>query len=769
MSTTINRSSHICLKTIIQKLLHQLKSVPGCETWKQPWITYLQNLTIKPGQIKEPQHLPSPPNHMGPAVPVSWFKFASFDHLLWDPNLTIEKTFLSSGTSQNQYGTKEYRTQSHSHFSRQGLFQYKIMSIVTFLTVLHQTPWNPLSFYGLSLIDPNDPQWHHSSLAQMIHWFCEFFDHQIIADPTDLEQILHNTPRPCWIFGTSSHWMRVQECSQIPYDIHQIYAFETGGLKAHTRTSTGYREQRQMVYNHIHHMIKLPMNHIGSEYSASELASQAWSFSPQQSCSTASYKNPYYFSPYIHLSTTTSSKRPSRDRDWVSSRKRSSDHQDHFMSEGELCLWDPLRCDFPHVMNTEDRIWLRSDGGFWPLSRSAHTSQKGCSLRVSEIALGDETDISPLIQRLCHPSDPQLLSPHHLIKAIQDLMRSPSWKKALVTEFIDESIAHQAHEDLMDAIQTTAPNFQAAISTSKQNSWIPLNPSSVVLIIAPYNHSLAVLYHLVFLSAAGCKMILRLPQKFHHHSCVALICQKLISLGAQIYITDESVQFGACSSLNKLDGVLVFGTDETLHQFKQWMSPHKLLGFGPRWGINLIASPTPDHLTKTYHDLTHLAGRGCMSSRWICLPAHCFTRKWWAYFRPIQTSIAHSLAYQHYDRLNQALRQPSQLIRSTDSSEICGLFMIYGLDEIDKPLFGADRLKTLTAQHPECPGVWGVLFYHDLNTMTKMIFADPNITTLASDQYTHRSYHHHMTTCPLGQMGRFPWDGTYEGRGMFQT
>ena len=801
------------LRHVISQLTGQIKQLQVAADWQRTWIDYLHNIqhytdivALKLPPELQPQIKLTAGQQW--STPVSWFKIPQFDEMLWPNHLRPAKTFYSSGTTHSLKRAQSLSNQrlgSQSHFSVKGLSQYKITSILQFIATLARTPWPLEDFCGLSLIAPQQDQWRHSSLAQMIAWFGECFPLDYVTDAQHLEHALRSTDQPCWVFATAAHWSHITTPLQISTELRdKIYVFETGGFKHTTissQTSPDLRVRRQWLYRHIQHIIGVDLTHIGSEYSASELAAQAWSFMTPSSSSfpLQAYEHPYYFPPYVAVAVE-----PLQSHQWLraqapqSSELFSSTSSTTSSTIGELCIYDPLRCDFQHAMNTEDLVLLSADGGFWPLGRSLHHDHKGCSLRVEDISEPPATRSAHTAQItqtttpfvvLSASSSPRSAKSHllsasnfrqELLIRLHNLMSSQAWLEALTHEFHDLQLAQQAAHDLLTNLPATTEQFAAALEISTHNAWLRFAEPQRVLMLAPRSHSLATLYHLCFLLAHGLAVVIRIPAPFLQHSCLRLLCNELIALGSDLSMVDERYYLTHSSQLHEFDGMIAFGTDHTLAALKQWCPGSKLLGFGTRYGVSVITAHPPNSsvFDRAWVDLSALAQRGCMSSQMIFLPQHS-SRAWFEYLTTLQpplTSMPHAISLRRRQRQLQSELQPHRLIHQPwDSAGArCGIMTFFDMIQLNSQLINSQLFADLTF-------IWPTVFYHDVTTVISYLCSDTRIGYVATDMLPEvwkstyqgdKGDMNNIHTTPLtlrglGKLNQAPWDGQFECRPMF--
>ena len=364
--------------------------------------------------------------HLTPITPATWLKSpvysrrfsarhhrgdTSSDHLGCRASTQITtaitdqqtpRTFLSSGTTstvikdQDQPFPLSCISRSRSPFSTDGLFLYKISALAGFFQCLEKTSHSLSDFHGLSLIPPlND--WPNSSLAQMIHWFSEYFSTTYINNLDEANEAVQSCPgRPTWLFATAADFLPLITATEPvtsdsppltapPYSASgptekpsSLYIFETGGLKSLkppkrvTLDHSGELDRgrgfvRNILYRTIATKLSVPLDHIGSEFSSCELSCQAWSFLVP-GFSQAPYLAPYRFMPHVRLWVVPGE--PQKNSDDSPLSPPLSDTRPFCgigdKKIGSLIIDDPMRIDMPGPLLTEDICELSTDGGFWP-------------------------------------------------------------------------------------------------------------------------------------------------------------------------------------------------------------------------------------------------------------------------------------------------------------------------------------------------------------------------------------------------------------------
>lgn len=757
-----------------QKLLCELESVSSDHEWKKAmsgWISKPLSSCPWVAQAEPPQW----------SVPVTLLKEPRYSHLLWNQSFSAAKTFLSSGTTgttgtMDSLGRLGGGRRSQSHFSSEGLFVYKATSVMGFAEVLSRTGYAPKEFRGYSLIPPTTaPDWKDSSLGQMLEWFSEFFEVQYVDDASQLKEALSKKgSQPCWIFGTAAHFLQIK----MPMTgASGTYVFETGGMKASTPTLRDQAGLRKALYQHISYLFGIPVSQVGSEYSASELASQAWSFC--EKTQLAPYAAPYYFPPYVRLSVEPTcsrwrSSRPYAARSQRGQREEKQNHDSSQVAYGELCLWDPVRQDFRGAMNMEDLVMIDDDGGFVPLGRSLFSEQKGCSLRVSDgdgVALAVRAPITSGISRA--PSCKQMLG------FVRELMSSAGWLEVLAGEFSDLRVAQYARDDLLASLPKSAEDLRKARDQSRQGAFMDLDPGARVLVIAPRSHSIATLYHISFLLLQGCCVVVRVPKRFASHSPLRRFIDEFPSKLGSLTMVDESFRIQKNAEITSFQGVIAFASDATVSSLRELTAGVSWLGFGTRYGASIMGSPNKQNFQKAFKDFISLGQRGCMSSQLICLP-RSFYSQWRELIHTLtmpQMSFEELISLRRLHREFRLAGVPSQLMGS-DVEAIYRQRSLSGLEDLEDlicqgvvlcPIILTAPLRPLSQYVYERAYVWPTIFYDDPREMIGRLSSESSFLYLSTDLADASSLTEpgKLVVRPLGRLNCDVWDGMFEGRPMF--
>jgi hypothetical protein len=575
-----------------------------------------------------------------------------------------ERQFLSSGTSGGE--------RSKSIFSTEGLYVYKILSQITFLTAISRIGGTKIQgVRGISLI-PGCRQWPDSSLAQMLAWFGQ--SHEVLTIGEDMsigevsKQLTAAERQPHWIFGTAFHFINLLDqglCLNLHPDSILI---ETGGTKQRSREMP-----RADFYHLLADRIRVSPSRILSEYGSSELASQAYDWHEKE----RRFRFPF----------------------WVKLKVLSDSGRVLDKGRGLLIIDDPSRIDIKGPIITEDEVELDSCCGFKLLSRLKKAPMKGCSLSAKDLSLGAQS--SPLVSSEISeepPSDfarrnqkrapsPTDVSSRDVrvaawLETIPRLLESNKLRDGLSQELASRNLADLAIRDLGRSM----PQDKAIIHRILADSYREFSWPSQWQIITPGNHSLAAWEAMSLGYWLGLSMVVKPPS-------APLPLQKNLDLflrameelpQAQIRRLPSSYRIDA--ELSGFDGVLVFGNRETIHHLQK-IAKIPVIGMPP---YNTAVVIDEDYKLKDWTDLSNnllaLGGTGCLNPR--CLWADSATP---IDFSDLQNSVAKTLEdfnppWPHFTHLNLAE----------------SLFRLFGAKESIKGgnvLFSIHRPKTWSEFH----------------------------------------------------------------------
>lgn len=471
-----------------------------------------------------------------PILPIEYFKTK------WELNTSFKpiKVFLSSGTQGER---------SQSPFSREGLDAYKEASKETFKQVI-QAKLGQTHSRGFSLI-PRPKEWPDSSLAAMMDFLSE--DH----DVTFVEQIPTNLPpdHPIWIFGTAFHFVNLHDQGfRLPLPKGSV-VFETGGTKNKSRELS-----RQELFDLISLMFGIPHNDIISEYSMSELASQAYDFVPPEAPAPVPLSKRTYRFPH-----------------WVELEVDQGLGVVAGSGSGAILIRDERRIDFAVRLQTQDLARLCEDGSFQLLGRIPKATLKGCSSLVKTSNAIRKYSPKATTTR---PSVPQsefkldwqqcYQRANAVIATIKDTL-DKNERRLFANEFSNANVVAEALREV--AIPTKiGPRALAHLACESFGSSKPIKDWAFIL---PRNHSLAGYKALVFATVLGLKVTVRIPQELAN-SFIATLANDLSQI-TPLDITNES--FRISDIHDRGVALLGFGSQETIKSFQQtYAGPQSLFG-----------------------------------------------------------------------------------------------------------------------------------------------------------------------------------------------
>lgn len=756
-----------------RSLWHQLQQEAQCFVAHDPEHAQKAQQLLCRGEV---HHLTTPAStrwtpplcnlEQGSAVPLSWLKLPQLHHRIW-PTSAQSRSFLSSGTtvaSSPSFSSYPYHNpqRSVSMFSRDGLFLYKISALKGFFQCLEKTPFALEEFQGISLI-PSLQGWPHSSLAQMIAWFGEYFPLHYRQDMDSLQNYLKRMPpRPTWVFATAAHLLPA--CTKAntrplgPWKDH-LFVFETGGLKALAPHYESHQSLRKSLYTRLSENLDLPLHHIGGEYSSCELACQAWSFS---AASEPSYAAPYYFPNHVHVD--------------VQSPHHQTQPSTPSLRRGALIIYDPLRIDLPYALLSEDVVDLQEDGGFWPRSRVALSPPRGCSLRAVDHVTPTEAlrSTADTMQHI-KPSTNTKKHPLQIISGLRRLFTSRLWSEALRQELCDALISKQASEDLLHSLpeDPQAALLSSALPTS------PTHQEATVMVIAPNNHSLACFYPIFLLLLGGYRVLVRVPLHFQgKHKPLMLYLRAL----SDMFCTEISVvgPWWRVTSAQDLSGLGIsslffFGSHATFQSLSSHIPSHQLRGFAESWSLSLILPTDQEDLEKllplALRDAFALTGRGCLSSRMLCLPLSSYPQ--WRKLLPQQHTPQLS-AEDHSTLMARHAALTSSQVALLPGGRSPFFFPFF----LDPPLAKQVPLGPALRDFAQ-PFTHGFpsLFYSDLSELCcHLLRFHPHLKHISTPHpsvlktlLAQQSIQRPCSISTLGALNKQPWNGLWEGGPLFTS
>jgi hypothetical protein len=531
-------------------------------------------------EILNPKVRPTPDR----LLPIEFFKDPELLPLYCAIHPDIVRTFRSSGTTQ--------QTQSTSPFSTRGLALYRATALQGFYEALRRAmppELNPYSVPGFSLI-PDSRAWPTSSLAQMISWFAEesavtFLNDE---DPAACAASLCRSTQPVWVFGTAFHFVNLLDngfrCPLPPGSV----VIETGGTKGRSRSVT-----RQELFALIADGFSIPQRQILSEYSMSELATQSWDFG-QADPDARRYQFPAWVETYALTREGTLATE----------------------GTGALVIADPLRCDLPWPVRTEDIVRIAPEG-FQILRRSNAAPLKGCSL-LAERALPQTAaarESAPPVHTRAESAPADRAAT--VLRITTDLLHDDKVGEAFAKEFGSELLARLAMEDLGKSLAQTPKELAAA---AKQSGGDARHPWTI---IAPGNHSLAAVHPVIMAFVIGMDIGVRIPERLSGED--SFLHQLIFRLNQDrpgfAHILPAGTHITRKSDIWNNSNILVYGSDETIAGLSA-VAPGQVSGFGDTIAVSVgTLEDIRAFGAKIVRDFFSLRQSGCMSSRIFILDA----------------------------------------------------------------------------------------------------------------------------------------------------
>jgi hypothetical protein len=500
--------------------------------------------------------------------------------LFTEPPAHIAKTFLSSGSTQ--------ATRAQHSFTHAGLEAYALGAQNGFQRFLKRFGM-PSNTPLLSLV-PHPNEWSQSSLAHMIEMFHAQNFNVTWVDNSSLPSSLFDAlaalrvqSDEIIIFGTSFHHLLLQELlaansakAAFP-PFRRIAVIDTGGTKGRT-VAFRVDEVRSILTN-----LYLPFAQetlFLSEYGMCELASQAWSM-------TSPHGGDFFCnSTLTPFAIDLGGSSPCETT-----------------GEGFLAFIDRNNSDSYMALLTEDLGYLlpkspsESDlAAFHLVGRSPDSSLKGCSLNVKSHF------------QFLSKSSPAVVT-HFLPKISRDISSSQLEEVLKKDFFPAELFPSEVINDITFALK----------------SWNKIPPlertreGECALIVASANIPITWLHPARILAAMGVsKIVLALPSLRQEDPLSALIRSQTIYLANALQPLFESfnttLTLQSAFSLSGFDFALVFGSDETVQNFKKWTSEGntQYVGLGDVRNA-AVATNHSDSAQQLASACSAFYGRGCLT------------------------------------------------------------------------------------------------------------------------------------------------------------
>lgn len=646
-----------------------------------------------------------------PYFPIEWLKEdGRFSAKLFEKNAV--KTFLSSGTTSKQ--------RSKSHFSKDGLFLYKVSALTSFIKVLKDIYGSADQFSGISLI-PKTSIWKDSSLAQMIEWFSDYFEIKYLdpeLDSKTIIKLLESTHSPLWVFGTAFHFIYLADSIKSRVNLGEnIFLFETGGTKGKTRSLT-----REELYKLLMKNLGLLDWQIASEYGMCELACQAWSYvAKKDRGSQKSYSLPYKFLPHIKLQITKGL-----------SQLESS-------GVGSLVISDVSRIDIPHSIRTQDICELNENGTFNIISRVPNSVLKGCSLNAEKIVV-DKISKNEFQHSSDTISDLNHKKVKSLYKEIKLFLDSDNLLDAFCKEFGSKLISNNAVRDLKLSIPDTLEKFIEALEKASPNK-------KSYLVLQPGTHSVTSFYPLIFLAAYGINTSLRASDRLEEKFPALDLLIKKLTKYFEFKLYNSNYRIG--QSDQKEEAIIAYGSTPTIEAITK-ASLRPVIGFKEAISVSILNNVTSNNLNNLFKDFYSLNQKGCMSARAAFIPE---SQK--DLFLTLTENLNLSLPL---DELNKcALDHETMDLIQKNVSYIKRISNEMPLI----PLYDENSFNSLDEIFSNRIHVYPVVFYKSHEQALQKISEVKSIHYISSDET--ETALAGKTIRMVGQLNISPWDGTHEG------
>ena len=504
------------------------------------------------------------------------------------------RTFLSSGTSD--------QGKSRSRFSEQGLEFYKLAALKAFASVLGDFFGDMAhSIKGFSLIpDPAvDKTWQDSSLAQMLRWIADFWP--VTYTGQDGAWLIKHPDgtgtRPVFFFGTAWHFINLFDWGYRTKLPPGSIVIETGGTKGRARPV-----DRAELFSSISTMFDVPESHVVSEYSMSELGSQAYDWVRPEDLGKKKSRRRFLFpgwvTPYIMDDPSVAKSQ----------------------GMGVLLLNDRARVDLPWPIQTEDMARLVAGEAFELLGRVPYAPLRGCSLLAPTVALQQNPPTNETSLVWSSTSKEFSLNEAEILErgakavtALRSLFEAPATLNTLAAEIKSIPAASAAIENIVQSLPGSENDWLAVVRNS-----IATGTPARWLIILPASHSIAGLYPIAVAAVAGFSVKIRVPSNFEHaNSLVLRFIQSIrdnVARAGSIELLPSSWLVTKDAG-DDFDAILAFGETSTIKSLRE-ISGKPVSGFGSTMTIALLTEDDLLHRSALLaQDAYALAQRRCLATR----------------------------------------------------------------------------------------------------------------------------------------------------------
>ena len=675
----------------------------------------------------------------------------------------IAARYLSSGTTATQRAV--------SLFSTEGLLLYKMAVVTTFASVLNRY-WgkSAQAAQGVSLIDYGAED---SSLATMLRWLAEFWPLPCLPFAALPEHLANLDPQqPFFLWTTRSQLLQMLRKEQrFNLPPHAI-VIETGGWKnLRSNMSEGRFHRRVLDF------FKLSEDNLCSEYGMCELAAQAW---------RCGLRSRFAFPVWVQTLVS---------RDGMRTERRGT---------GRLCIYDPLRIDYPWLLCTEDLVSSAGQGLLRLRGRVPHAPLRGCSLdqrlelesgkelaklesgkELAKLESGKELaklengkelaelesgkELAELgsgkeLAELLNPSQtskPQSTRSHRTMESstkndrqlfVQACKKFISSRGSVATLGMELGSEHVARDALRSLLAGFPDDWDAALARSysqqRLRNW---------LFVLPSNHSLTGIYPLIFAVLLRLRVLVKLPPDldYLHHFITFLNTR----MGAGIDVI--TIGHADLHIPSDIDALLCYGSDKTLENLRA-STKLPLVGFGTH---DTVTVTSLDHLLQFpqphIRDAFHLSQRGCLSSKVLFLVPQPEQK-----FNATHVKILEENFRVFYGaKLTPTCRTQAEAERlrymrdlgAVFCSTACPAFPILPIDNLD-----------FDAALPRAAFVLPIVIVRDITKLKNLLRRQHSIKTIVQQgSPAQRQYRNGCCFVRAGQAGQLAWNGTHEGQPLF--
>lgn len=543
-------------------------------------------------------------------LPIETFKQ---DSSLYFQGKDLKQKFYSSGTSLQK---------SQSLFSQSGIDLYEFESVFTFKSMLD-------SFYGSSSLDvkgysfiPSLTLMPTSSLSWMIHSLAKYWSVENISINDFITKVDHS--KKYWLFTTTIQLVDLFDLlKKQKLKLHlgsQVALIHTGGSKGIRREEL----KKSQIHSYCHKLLNLSSDNIISEYSMSELATQAYDW--------ICYNN--RISNLSQKTFTPDNQRSFRFPSWVKLTVDSQadlDTPPQSQGRGALVVFDPFRIDYSYPIRTQDICELKTKvdthrGSFFNfIERIPSSSLKGCSLSIKPLIKDPLSNIS-------------IDNSSYLNISLKDIKKRSTAASNFLSSYLSSNITQNIYSSyfgsqksshlILDSIRQSLNISKDLYSQALKSLGLSQNdkrthinsfiPSSVLMLFSSTNE-MALIYPVIFAYICGFEVYAKLSSKsdnpisLHFLNSFNSYIEQNHFEKTKINVLDNSTFY---QTKLKVGFILVHGSWETINILKQRF-PNSIKAFGPSLTFNIDSSY--NNIDQILTDAFLLRQNGCLSSKGLIL------------------------------------------------------------------------------------------------------------------------------------------------------